>query len=212
VFASPRRASLVVALLCGAVALSACNGLSSPAAVVEGRRISLDEVRSPIREPEKGDLEQLSSEGRKDAGRRILALLIQLDLMREYMEDHAIAVTSADIDAAFDQLVESTGGEQAFEQVLEQQGITESYARLVAEYNTRGPKVVDSLVTTGEAQSLGALQDQKAPADLTDTERQGVFAAWMGDRLVHGHIEVNPRFGRLDPTTGFITTLTSTAG
>jgi hypothetical protein len=192
--------------------MSACNGLSSPAAVVEGRRISMGDVRSQIREAEKGDLEQLSSQGRKDAGRTVLISLILVDLMRDYMDDHAITVTPADIDAAFEQLVENTGGEQAFEQALEEQGITEVYARLVAEYNLRGPRVVDSLVATGEAEKLGALQGRPAPSDLSDTERQGVFQVWILDRLAHAHIEVNPRFGRLDPTTGDILPLTSTGG
>jgi hypothetical protein len=35
---------------------------------------------------------------------------------------------------------------------------------------------------------------------------------WVLDRLAHGHIEVNPRFGRLDPTTGEILPLSSTRG
>jgi hypothetical protein len=201
----------VAGLLCGAVVLSACGGLSSPAAVVEGRRISMDEVRSQIRPVERGDLEQLSSEGRKTAGRQVLLSLILLDLMRDYLDDHGIPVTSADVDAAFDQLVEGIGGEEAFEQVLEQQGITEAYARLVAEYNARGPKVIDTLIATGEAETLGVLQPGTAPSDLTDTERTAIFQAWVDDRFLHADIEVNPRFGHLDPTARAITTLASTA-
>jgi hypothetical protein len=180
--------------------------------VVEGRRISMAEVRSEIPEPERGDLEGLSSEGRKDAGRKVLTDLIVVNLMRDYMDDHAIPVTSADIDAAFEHLVESSGGEQSFEQTLEQQGITEAYARLAAEYRARYPKVVDSLIATGEAERLGVLQPGDEPSDLTDTERGAIFSAWALDRFSHADIEVNPRFGHLDPSTGQISTLTSTAG
>jgi foldase protein PrsA len=123
--------ALVVSVACGLLLAGCGETFRSAAAVVDGDRISDDEVQEQLdlalADPQTSA--QLGTgperaERIKEATRLTLSILIQERLVGSYARVHDIAVDPAEVDQALAQTVQDAGGKAAFEQELEVRGLT----------------------------------------------------------------------------------------
>ena len=158
---------LAVAL---AVGLSACgDAFVSPAAVVDGRRLTQEFVRkqfavlllNPQLKGQVGDSEAT----RKDFTRRLLTLLIETELIREYAERHHITISDREVAPGITQLVQQNGGQAKFDRALTQDEIAVTDVRESLKRQGLIPKVADAVV----AERLGS------SASLLQAYRQGLL-------------------------------------
>ena len=187
--------------------LSACgDALSAPAAVVDGSRISTDtlgrELDVLLLDPQLR--QQVSGargdEARKDLTRRLLAFLIQLRLVEGYATANAISVTSAEVDLALERTIQGIGGQSEFDRELRTRGLSLGAVRRNLERQVLFDEVIESLAARAGFASTASRQ-----------EKESAFQEWMTGRLRSADIEVNPRFGRLDPASGRVVPIRSTA-
>jgi SurA N-terminal domain len=187
--------------------LSACGGrLGSPAAVVSGHRISQEALKSELddivldpqvaRQFQGPDGER----NRKEITRRVLTLLIEVRLLEEYAAAHRFSVSRADVDQALDRTITSVGGRAAFDQELKARRLTLETVQRNLQREVLFEKVRDDLAARAGL-----------PANAPDDQKVQTFQRWLVGRFRSGDVEVNPRFGRLDPRTGQILAITSTA-
>lgn len=186
--------------------LVACGRqFSPPAAVVGGRDITMDRLQRELdillAQPQFSDpTEGPQGDGqRKDLTRRLLAFLIQYEVIAEYARAHGVSVTEEEVDEQVAAEVDRLGGQVAFDQELETRGVTLEVLRRDLE---RG--VLFDKVTTSVLEELGISPMSEGA--------QRALQKWFGDRLAALDVDVNPRFGRFDPETGQIQAATSTAG
>jgi hypothetical protein len=198
---------VVPAALAALLVLSACSGrLGSPAAIVSGHRISQESLKSELddivldpqvaRQFQGPDGER----NRKEITRRVLTLLIDVRLLEEYATAHQISVSLADVDQALDQTITSVGGRAAFDQELKTRRLTLETVRRNLQREVLFQKVRNDLAVRAGLS-----------ADAPDDQKGQAFQRWIVGRFRSGDVEVNPRFGRLDPRTGQILAITSTA-
>jgi foldase protein PrsA len=126
---APRLLPIVLA---AAVLGAACGDAFQTAAAVVNRHKIQDEavqrgVELALTDPQAA--EQLGT-GRlrerrlRDATRLILSVLIQEEIIRQYAEQERITIDAAEVDANVDQIVVDQGGEEAFERVLRERGLS----------------------------------------------------------------------------------------
>jgi SurA-like protein len=178
----------------------------APAAVVAGHRISQDTLKSEfdaiLLDPQvKQQLTGANGErNRKDLTRRLLAFLIQLQIVHQYADASRISVGRAEVDRALQQTIQQVGGEAQFQQELKARGLTLHGVRRNLQRQLLFRRVEDSLAARAGLTSTATQQD-----------KDRAFQRWFAQRLSSAEIDVNPRFGRLDPKTGQILPITSTA-
>lgn len=178
----------------------------APAAVVSGHRISTETLKSEfdtlLLDPQLA--QQMTgpqgARNRKDLTRRLLSYLIQVQVLEQYASDKGISVSPAEVAQALEDAIAGIGGQAQFDQELKARRLTVEGVRLDLERSLLFGKVRDS-VAAQEGLGSTASQDAKNQA----------FQDWFRGRLRSGDIEVNPRFGRLDPRTGQVVPITSTA-
>jgi hypothetical protein len=196
-----------MAAFAAAILLSACGDrFVAPAAVVSGTRITTETLKSEydilLRDPQLA--QQMNGpqgeRNRKDFTRRLLSYLIQVQLLEQYASANGISVSPAEIDQALEDAIASVGGQEAFDQELKASGLTVAGVRRNLQRSLLFSKVRDSI----------AAQEGLSSTASTD-ERNRAFQTWFTGRLRSSDIEVNPRFGRLDPRTGQVVPITSTA-
>lgn len=125
--------------------LAGCSGAQPPAAVVNGERITDQQVRSTI--PMFQFLSKLSNTtcgqtsqtppapgdaADKACARFALGFLIQEDVVEKYAREHSVDATPAQIDAALAQVSEPAGGETQFNKILADGGLTPAEFRAFA--------------------------------------------------------------------------------
>ena len=188
-----------------AIVLSACSGgFQPPAAVVNGHRILQSELQGQLdaRLQAPGLRAQVNGANgdqvEKDLTRRLLAFLIEREVIVGYAGAHGISVSSAEVDARVNQDIVSSGGRQAFEQQLRAQQTTLSAVRQNAQLNLFVQKIEERLALGGS----NATTDQKNQA----------FLQWFRAQILRSRIQVNPRFGRFDATNLQVVSITSTEG
>lgn len=137
---------------------------------------------------------------RKDLTRRLLAYLIVLRLVERYAQAHQISVSSTDVDQAVQDAIASVGGEAQLQQELKARGLTMAGLRRNIGRQLLVNRVVDSV-----AAQAGL------PSTATEQQKSPVFQRWLSQRLRAADVEVNPRYGRLDPKSGQIRPINSTA-
>lgn len=202
---SPRF--ILFALLVSIGLLSACGDrFAAPAAVVDGSKISTDSLQREL------DLllvdPQLKQQvagprgetNRKDLTRRLLAFLIELRVIEGYARANGISVNLAEVDQALAQTIQGLGGRAQFQRELKARGLTFGAVRRNLQRQILFRKVEDR---------LGARAGLSASA--TQEEKDRAFQEWFSQKLSSADIDVNPRFGRLDPKSGQIVPITSTA-
>ena len=193
---------LAVALL-----LSACGDrFTPPAAVVGSSRISNGSVRH--------ELDQLlldpqlrqqvagtaGEKARKDLTRRLLAFLIELRMVERYARGHQISVTPEEVEKGIQDSIASVGGQAQFEQELKARGLTVGVLRRNIRRQILINKVADSIAARAGV-----------PASAPQEDKGRAFERWLIQEYRSTDIEVNPRYGRLDPRSGQIVPITSTA-
>jgi hypothetical protein len=200
------RLRLVSAALAAAVLASACSGsLVSPAAVVDGHRISErsleSELAALLQRPRFAKQVQGpgGAEQRKSLARQLLASIIQQQIVIDYANRRGLAVSGPEITGTINQQVQQAGGRAAFDAALKAQGLTIADLRHIFFLQLLVQKVTDDLAA------------RHSPATTDPAKKDQLFLKWLTDRLATAHIEVNPRFGRLDLKTGNIVAITSTA-
>ena len=188
-----------------AIVLSACGGgFQPPAAVVNGHRIPQSQLQSQlgVRLQAPGLRAQVNGANgdqvEKDLTRRLLAFLIEREVIVGYAGAHGIGVSSAEVDARVNQDIVASGGQQAFEQQLRAQQTTLSAVRQNAELNLFIQKIEDRL-------GLGG-------ANATTDQKNQAFLQWFRAQILRSRIQVNPRFGRFDATNLQVVSITSTEG
>jgi hypothetical protein len=194
-------------LLIIVTATTACSDrFVAPAAVVDGTRISMDVLEEEL------DLvlldPQLQQEiagprgeaSRKDLTRRLLAFMIQHQVMQQYATANDISVSAADVDQVLQQTIDDLGGQAQFQRELTARGLTVGAVRRNLERQVLFRRVEDSV-----ASQAGI------PSPAPEAQKASVFQEWFGRRLRSAEIDVNPRFGRLDPESGRIVPIASTA-
>jgi SurA-like protein len=200
------RSLLVVSLATILLVSSACGDrFVAPAAVVQGQRISTETLRHEydllvldpqLRQQVAGTA---GEKNRKDLTRRLLAYLIVLRIVEGYARAQQISVSSTDVDQAVQDAISSVGGEAQLQQELKARGLTMAGLRRNIGRQLLVNRVVDSV-----AAQAGL------PSTATEQEKSPVFQRWLSQRLRSSHVEVNPRYGRLDPRSGQILPINST--
>jgi peptidyl-prolyl cis-trans isomerase C len=125
-----RTSSRSSAMLVAATLLVGCATAGpGAAATVNGEDIPRSQLEAAVRELE-GDVEALPAEERElrvgAQQRQILTFLIQERILASILAEQGIEVTEADVAASREQLIDSIGGEDQLEVVLEQAGLTRS--------------------------------------------------------------------------------------
>lgn len=186
----------------GALTLSACSGgrLPPPAATVEGRTITQDDVATEVdvflalTPDARGAFEGATPTNRiEDLNRNALAFLIQQELVDRYAAAHGIAPTPASLAQGLQQSVAAAGGRQALDRQLAQRGLSDADVR---EYQRQ--------LATREAVAVSL-----APGGDQQAQNQA-FGAWVATAMTTAPMDVNPRFGALDPQLAQLLPITST--
>jgi len=201
-----RLAPLITAFTVAAIALSACgDAFTPPAAAVNGVRISQDALQHQLdlllANPQFAG--QVSGSGgaerKKDLTRRLLAYLIQLELIQAYARDHGITVSSGEIQRSLSQIVAQQGGVSRFQSALRQRHLTVADVRENVRTSLLQSKVSDDVARA------------RYGSGATDQQKNGAFQAWLGGAVRRANVEVNPRFGKFDPSHATICAIDSTA-
>jgi FKBP-type peptidyl-prolyl cis-trans isomerase (trigger factor) len=192
--------------LVAAVLLSSCGGFAAPAAEVNGQRITEEQLQQEldlrVKQPQvaaqlKGPQAETAT---KDYTRQLLTFLIERALLRAYAAAHRITVTPADVDQQIQQSITQLGGQQEFAKALKDNKLTLQEFR---------QEVTDNvLIGKVETHVLAA---QGVASSATADQRSQAFTQWLHGQLLRAHIDVNPRFGRLDIANERIVPITSTA-
>jgi hypothetical protein len=198
---------IAAAAIVSATLLSACGDrFAAPAAVVDGSRISVDTLQQELdvllldpqlKEQVTGPRGETT---RKDLTRRLLAFLIQLQVVQRYASVNDISVSSAQVDQALQETVDVVGGQAQFQRELQVRGLTVGGVRRNLRRQILFNEVVDSIAVQSGLSS-----------SATQEEKGGAFQQWFSERLRASDIDVNPRFGRLDRRSGRIVPINSTA-
>jgi SurA N-terminal domain len=204
---SHSRFAIAAAAIAVNTLLSACGDrFAAPAAVVDGSRISVDTLQQELdvllldpqlKEQVTGPRGETT---RKDLTRRLLAFLIQLQVVQRYASVNDISVSSAQVDQALQETVDGVGGQAQFQRELQVRGLTVGTVRRNLRRQILFNEVVDSIAVQSGL-STSATQEEKG----------GAFQQWFSERLRASDIDVNPRFGRLDRRSGQIVPINSTA-
>jgi SurA N-terminal domain len=216
---SLRRFLRVLWITAAAVLLVACGEqFSSPAAVVNGTEISLERLRREVEVGLALTGTAPTQEAPSDFTRQVLGFLIQFHLVAEFAKANDVAVTAEEVDEAVHEIMIRLGSREAFEEALASRGL--SLDAFVEDIEMRiliekvGVAVFERGIAPPEEESEGP-QGAVNPIGVRmaggSRDQQLAFRRWMEEQLRSSNIEVNPRFGRLDLSTGAIVAIRSTA-
>lgn len=196
-----RSAALAFLSVASAVLLASCGaGGQAPAAVVDGFEISQAslerEAERTFQDPQVG--QQIQGPGgeerRKEIVRQLLLFLIQDRVVEDYARANDLRVTRGEIDGRLQEAIEQTGGQAAFEELLEQRDFSLEEVR-------------DNIARVLLFEKVRVALTEQAGGNTAPDQ---VFNEWLRQRLASGEVEVNPRFGRIDSRAGTIAPITST--
>jgi hypothetical protein len=186
-----------------AMAVSACAGgrIPPPAATVEDAVITQYDLATEVdtflavTPTARAAFEGKSPTNRiEDLNRNALAFLIQQQLIDRYAAEQGIEVDPQQLQQALQQTITRAGGRQAVDRQLEQRGLTDADVVAYQRQLAMRQAVATSLTPGGDQQA-----------------RDQAFGAWLLEALGTAAIDVNPRFGALDPALGQLLPITSTA-
>jgi SurA-like protein len=205
------RLALALIPLTAGVLLSSCAAVGSPAAAVNGHRITVDALeievtffsragQQPVASPE-----ALPAAQRQRLFRAVLTRLVQHEIAREYALTRGLVVSPREVDGQVQQFVDNAGGQRAFDRQLKQRHLTASEFRREVAFGLLDLKVQQDVL-----RRLGV--DTSSTDQAAAQQAQAAFNRWMIRKLANVEVEVNPRYGRFDPRTGSVVAITSTAG
>jgi SurA N-terminal domain len=201
----------VLAAAVAAMLLSSCGeAFRSPAAVVDGREITHEELgreteilfADPRLAPELQGPDGRSLRAART--RELLTLLIQHEVVFGYAERNDISVNDEEVQEQLDRVIQESGGRETFDRLLADRGLTEADVRRSLERNLLLQKVNEAVLGDDGAPPVFG---EEAPPDAGEI---AVFRMWYLDQLERVEIVVNPRFGRFDRQTGEVVPITST--
>ena len=105
------------------------------AAIVNGEPIYVVDYERQVSQYQRAfasEIDFASADGQAmllQAREQILNFMIEQVLTEQYAARHGIAVTDEDVQAAIEQMIEDAGGEEAFQALLDQEGLTEEEMR-----------------------------------------------------------------------------------
>lgn len=186
---SGRRAGVATSVLAVGVALSGC-GLAQEAgaaAVVGGETISVSQVQELSRELVEVSGSQGQAPDAGDAQRRTLSLLVAGHVLEAAADEVGASVTAGEVDARYQEYVESTGGEAELRQALvTQANVAPSWGREYIREMVLLEKIADELVP-GDAQDPAVAE-----------QRQQAFTQLLEQTTRRLDVDVNPRYGTFD--------------
>jgi hypothetical protein len=190
-----------------AIALTGCGTrFQSPAATVDGRSISQDELKAEIdlalTDPRLA--QQIAgpqgAQAKAELTRQALAGLIRREVATEYAQAHRLVVTAADVDKELQAIIAQVGGQAQFDALIRDRGLSLTQVRGLLATQVLLRKIQDDVVATLPT----------APPNDPQARDQA-FQTWLTNRVVHAEVSVNPRFGRFNRSTGEVLPITSTA-
>jgi SurA-like protein len=200
------RSRLITAALVSVVALSGCgNAFDAPAAIVAGTEISQDqlahELQVLLRQPQFAQQVQgpTGADRKKEFTRQLLALLIEQRVVDRYAMEHRGGVTTTEIEQTLAQVVQQQGGQSQFDAALARLGLTVDEVRDNIRLSLLGGKVRTSVAAARFGPNASQQQQDQA------------FSEWKAAQFREGGVEVNPRFGRFDPSKGSVCRIDSTS-
>lgn len=208
-----------VAALAAALVLAACGGSgASPAAVVDGREITMEQLEREVTTGLALSGAPATRAATAEFSRLTLGFLIRMDVVQTFAAREGIGVSTEEVEATMDELVARFGSREGFEQVLADRGVTEGEVRV----NVERSLLLDAMMLAVSERGLAPPEDPDTgpqgsvnPIGVRAGERsvdqEAAFGRWLGEQLRIAEVEVNPRFGRLDLSTGTVVPLTSTA-
>jgi hypothetical protein len=123
-----------------------------------------------------------------------------VEVFDEYARTHGLSVSPREVEQQLQVQIQQAGGPEAFDREIEGQGLTISAVRRNLQRN----------ILFGKVQ--GAVLDERGIPEPREPEvANQALLEWFLERLDALEIQVNPRFGRLDPQTGQVEPATSTA-
>jgi hypothetical protein len=171
-----------------------------PAATVDGTTITQDllatevDVYLAVNPADRATFEGPTPSARiQDLNRNALGFLIQQELVERYAADHGIEPDAQLTDQFVQQVVTAAGGQRQVDRQLEQRDVTQADLLAYAHQIVLRQAVAASLAPQGDAQAQGQ-----------------AFGVWLVDALKKADLDVNPRFGTLDPQLGQLAPITST--
>lgn len=177
----------LAALLCGTVSASVagCNTSPGAAAVVGGDRIPAQTLQQAVdRALADPTAQQQLGQNRVAFVRTELSRLINNQIITVVAQQEHVTVSSADIDAEVQALVQQTGGEQQLEQAAAGSGVPKQDLRGFIRYYVMQQKVADKLVSGVQVSESDLLAEYQKNADKYDQ----VHAAHI---LVHTKAEAD---------------------
>lgn len=203
---TPRGSRLLAAAVVSVVVLAGCGkAFDSPAAIVAGTEISQDqlahELQVLLRQPQFAQQVQgpTGADRKKEFTRQLLALLIEQRVVDRYAGQHKIVVTPPEIEQTLAQVVQQQGGQAQFDAALARLGLTLDEVR----DNIRLSLLASKVRTSVAAARFGPNASQQ--------QQDQAFSEWKAAQFRQGGVEVNPRFGRFDPSKGAICRIDSTS-
>jgi hypothetical protein len=127
-----------------------------------------------------------------------LGALIQFRLAETYATQHGVTVADADVQQAIDGFETQVGKDTLAGQLAANSVTHDDFTALVRL----------SLLENEVSKRLAQAQANGGPVSQQDQTE--AFGAWVGEQDRAGQIDVNPSFGRFDPTTLQVVRITST--
>jgi hypothetical protein len=190
-----------------AVALTACGTrFQSPAATVDGHSISQDELKAEIdlalTDPRLA--QQIAgpqgAQAKAELTRQALAGLIRREVASEYAQAHRLVVMAADIDKELQAIIAQVGGQEQFDALIHDRGLSLSQVRGLLANQVLLRKIQEDVATA-----------LPTPTPNDPQALDQAFQNWLTNRVAHAQVSVNPRFGRFNRSTGEVLPITSTA-
>jgi hypothetical protein len=192
-----------------ALAATACGGATGapPAAHVLGSDVTDGQLTSAanvfkayfgLQHAPCGQLSGTGDTGDAACNRFSLGALIQFRVAEAYAADHDLVIADEDLHKAIDAFESQVGADTLAAQLAANGATHDDFTELVRL----------SLLENEVAKKLA--EQQANGGTISQQDQTDAFGAWVRQQDHAGQIDVNPSFGRFDPTTLQVVRITST--
>ena len=182
---------LAISAIASALLLSGCSQVGAAATIGETKitqEVVQGSIDSILAERAKIDISQMELQTGADLNLSQLRFQVLTVLIREVGKDFKVEASKAEIDTRRDGILEQVGGEAGLPKALVGAGIAPANLDLYLEAVIVSGKISDAIVASGVTE------------DLLGGEITRLVAA----KAAQLKVEVNPRYGKWDATTGQI--------